>query len=577
MKVSVLALYHPALWNFSYAYRTVLIFLRSAELIFIAVRFLFFRAPLLIVWTRLPGLRNIRPPYGDLGPVLSPTRDRAGLLAGEALLGVKSLGDCRTREDVLAMQEVARAQKGKARPTMKTLVGGVLRGLIIQLGSTFIKFGQILSMRPETPPFLREELQLMQDRLPPMSPKETRRCLQRELDKPVEEVFEYVDWTPIASASLAQVHRAKLRGGEEVALKIQRVHLRAMTKIDSVIIVDIVVGLARLILPLVRRVDVSVFTSSFRKSLTREIDFFLEARTQEKFYNLVHEHPIYSQTIKIAHVHWEYTTSKLITMELMKGYVRVDRLLEMDTDRLHRLVMYKIPEYPEDRSIHLFWSTAAFWGEMILNWGLVHGDPHLGNLYAMEQEDGTWKAFVCDFGMIEELPQEGLDWAVDLFAGLLYYHDAEMLVDAFTRFTKDDPKRMAKVDMDQVRGVVTNWLERRAVREDANSEVTLRLRWQGTTTLTAEIMYELLQIPYLRLPDWLWLVIKSLAYLEELGLTLWGNYDATDMFMPHVKVALRQKIVRELQGINVTNVDDYIEGLTAPLRRPDVAQLMTKM
>ena len=569
---SSVALYHQTLWSSCYVYRATLILLRMAELGLITARFLLFRAPLLIALTRLPHIKNMRMPYGELAKILGPARDRPALLAGTIIPGMETIGNCKTKEDIVLLQQLSRSCEGNSHSTAKIILGGMIRGLLIELGPIFIKFGQILSMRPETPSFLREEFQLLQDHIPPISPKVTRRCLKAELHRPIEEVFQHVDWTPIATGSLAQVHRAVFLDGQQVALKIQRPHLKGAVTIDSVIILDCVLAFFRLLLPLIRQMDLAVFTSSFRKSLRRETDFFLEARTQDRFYNLIACHPIYSQTIKIARIHWQYTTSKLIVMEYVDGRVRMDHLLQMDTDKLYNLSMYKIPQYPHNQPFHLFLSTAAFWGEMILHWGLIHGDPHLGNLYAVEVEENKWKTFVCDFGMIDELSEEGLRWTNDLFAGLLLFHDAEMLVDTFTQHTRQYPKRMAKVDMDLVHAVCNRWLDRRAVQDDCNGEITLSLQRHGGSSVTSEIMWELVQTPHLRQPEWAWLVIKSLAYLEELAIILWCDYNAADMFTPYIRVAAKNRMPRQIQNLDVTNADGHMEQPEL-LHCPDTAQL----
>jgi len=580
--------YHPALWSFSYTYRIILVMLRIGEIAFVAMRFLLFRAPLLIIWTRIAILKSVPIPsgYKDLAKILEPREEmRSSLVVGEASLGVKTLGQVANRAELDELIRQAHENVSRGVPTGKTIVGGLLRGLVTQLGPTFIKLGQIMSMRPEMPPFLRDEFQLMQDKLPPISPSEIRKIITRELGHQysIDDVFSSVEDKPIAAASLAQVHAARLRNGGEVALKLQRPHLEGIVTLDTVIIVDLACSILQRI-PALRHFDLGIFTSSFKKSLQREIDFFLEARTQEKFHELVGNHPIYSQTIKIAQVHWDYTTSKMIVMELIKNYHRVDNLLDIDPDKLWDIVQWKIPQYPEERALHAFWATAAFWGEMILGWGLIHGDPHLGNLYAREptEDDPGWKVFVCDFGMIDDLPDEGKKWALDLFASLLYYRDIDMLEDVFTRFL--DPASMKRLGMkvedrdsltEEVHELAKNWMDRRMPVE--GGQTTMRLMQHGTTTLTAELIYELVNIKGMTLPDWVWLIVKSLAYLEELGVTLWGDYDAADMFLPHVKVSLRQTINEELQDVNALNIEAYIERLTEPLKRPDVQQLLSSM
>ena len=596
MTVSIIRLYHPALWDFFNSYRVFMVVGRLLELGFILVRYLFFRVPILIVWTRTPGLKNVRSPWGDLQEVFTQRGGRAKMVVGEPIAGTGGSDSLfadagiQSKEDFYGFwRQIQDSPAAKAREegpgAIKAIIGSTVRGAIIEMGSAFIKFAQIISMRPECPPFLREELQLVQDRLPPLSYKEVRKLLEKEILKPtdkmmgntLEDLFEWIDEECIGTASLAQVQAAKLRDGREVALKIQRPYLEGRLMLDKFIIVNIAVNLLTTVFRRIGALDISVFTSSYSKSLDREIDFLLEAQTQQKFWDLNYANPVYGKTQFIARPYLEYCTSKLLTMELVKNFVRIDRLPDLAPEIIwHAAVEYEIPQYPVDHKPVIFWSTASMWGDMILNWGFVHGDPHLGNLYVMmpTEDVPACRVFLCDFGMIDELPQEGKKWAIDFFQGLLYYQSVDKLVDVFIRFTRDDPKASKKVDIDLLTQKLKAIMDRRVVAEDGKT--TFRLMRPGTPPLTAEIMYEVLEVPGLRLPDWLWLVLKSLSYLEELGVTMWGGYDAADMFMPLVIKDLKEGILGDLEHRNILDIKEYVQELTEPLNRPDTLQLMTR-
>jgi hypothetical protein len=210
MYVSAVRLYHPAPWGWLYSYQAVLITLRMMEHALIITKYLSLKAPLLMMWTRLPGTRHRRPPvWKDLAEILAPIDTRPSLSLGGGLLGT----DLAYAENVAEVSGLMDSFKTTVKPPPRfwSLFGTVLRGLHTEQGPAFIKFGQILSMRDELPPNIKKELQFLQDRLPPMGPKEAKQRLEKELGKPVEAVFEWVDYTPIAAGSLAQVHRAKLR------------------------------------------------------------------------------------------------------------------------------------------------------------------------------------------------------------------------------------------------------------------------------------------------------------------------------------------------------------------------------
>jgi len=183
-------LYRRRLWEMFCLYRAVLVTMRIMEAIFVITRFLVFRAPLAIVWTRLPGLRGRKSPFPDLDPILTPARDRPPLLIHEVV--TLPPGDCRTKEQLQEYMEGLRRRSSQPRSTVKTIGGGIIRGVFTEMGPAFLELAQIVSMRPELPPFAREELQSIQDAIPSIKPKDVRKIVGREmrrLGKTTEEVF----------------------------------------------------------------------------------------------------------------------------------------------------------------------------------------------------------------------------------------------------------------------------------------------------------------------------------------------------------------------------------------------------
>ena len=450
MYISAARLYHPAPWGWLYSYQALLITLRTIEHVFIVLRYFLLRAPLLMAWTRLLGLRHRRPPFWrDLAEVLAPIESRASLSLGGGQLGT-DLADAHGVGDVSGLMD---SFLSEVDPPARiwSLFGSVIRGLFTDMGPAFIKFGQILSMREEIPPTIRKELQLLQDKLPAMGPKEVRMRLEKELGKPVEAVFEYVEWKPIAAGSLAQVHKAKLRiEQEEVALKIRRPYLEGIVMLDTIIICDVFFGLLNRMLPLLHKsTDTRLFTSSYRESLEQEIDLVLEARYQEKYRRLVMNHPIYRQTNCIAGIYPQYTTTKLIAMELVKDYYRLDRLMdELTPQQLLEFATTKVEGYPPDLPLQLVFSQVALCLEGLNHWGFSHGDYHLGNLYAMspQTQGDKWKIFVCDFGMMMDFPESDRLITVQALLDLAYYAQGNVLIRCFTTDT-DEPiseKQMKK-------------------------------------------------------------------------------------------------------------------------------------
>ena len=148
-----------------------------------------------------------------------------------------------------------------------------------------------------------------------------------------------------------------------------------------------------------RNMDIDSFASSIAVTLVRECDLMVETEAHEEIGRRISDDPFYSRIIKVPKVYRDFCTKKLITMELAKGLHPLDRLVEMDSDKLWDALMTKLPEYSDDYSVHLFRAMGSLWGDMILNWGVIHTDPQLGNIYLMEPQDGEgWRIFLCDFG-----------------------------------------------------------------------------------------------------------------------------------------------------------------------------------
>lgn len=580
MKISVVRLYHPAPWGWLYSYRGLLLILRMLELDFIALRYTLFRAPLLIAWTRVPGLRNRHSPYdGGLRDVLAPTGGRGSLLVGEDKLG-SSLVWLRSIPEA---SELIDAIQGHQEPPSKfwSVAGCFIRGLLTDLGPAFLKFGQILSMREEIPPTVRAELQLLQDKIPPMGYKEVKGILERELGRSVEEVFEYVEETPIAAASLAQVHRAKLRKEqEEVALKIQRPHLQGIVALDTVIICDVLIGTLRMLLPLLRKtVDPTAFTSSYRDSLAKEINFALEAWVQDQIRRRVEEHEVYQQALKIARPYREYCTSKLLTMELVKNYHRVDRIFdELTPQQLLGFATTRVEGYAPEAPFHLVWALASFMCDALVHWGLGHGDAHLGNIYLLEpeNEESGWKMFFCDFGIFVEMTDDEKALILDLTSGLFYHNDGAKSADAVARSMAEyrgrelSPERLLKL-----RSAVNSVVQECMWEERPGAEMTMRIKWQqGRSFNVASHLLHVMAATGLSAPPFYWLVLKNFSNLTTIGVGMWGTFNCIEAWAPQMRKYIKDQTMRELGMRNITDLRDSLPEVLEPLREYDRKQVL---
>jgi predicted unusual protein kinase regulating ubiquinone biosynthesis (AarF/ABC1/UbiB family) len=581
MVLSIVRLYHPAPWRFFYTYRAFLILGRMLELWLKIAMYLLLQAPLLLIWTRIPGLRGRRPPlFSGLAEVLAPVEQRSSLNIGGGQLGA----DLGLIQSVPEATQLINAFRSEVKPPSRlwSVLGCVMRGYYTALGPAFMKFGQILSMREEVPPVIKNELQMLQDKLPPMKFKEVRKILERELDRPMEEVFEWVEETPVAAASLAQVHRAKLRKEQaEVALKIQRRHLQGMVQLDTVIICDIVFGLVNLMIPLVRKsTDTGVFTTSYRQSLEKEVDFILEERSQSRFRRLVMEHPVYSKFVKIARTYPEYTTGKLITMEFVKNYHRLDRVMdELTPQQLLEFATTKVEGSPPEAPIQLVWGMTGLYIQGMLHWGFCHGDFHLGNLYALEpeKEGDSWKIFICDFGMMIEENQEEKLMALASCLGLTYYFSGPIFASQLHRTAKNELSEEKYEDLvNACHTVFTKYMTETELGESQEKVWNVRLHRGTSSNTVTDLMYGAATMG-LKMKPFGWLFFKNLSYCAETSLMHSTEISATHLIAPLVGKYLKDMIMAELDEKDAASIREAIPEVLVWLREYDRKQVLNAL
>jgi ubiquinone biosynthesis protein len=278
-----------------------------------------------------------------------------------------------------------------------------VRMIFEELGPTFIKFGQILSIRRDLlPEEYVGEFEKLQDAVPPFSFAEVARLIHEEFGRDVKDVFEEFASEPLASASIAQAHLARLKTGREVIVKVQRPQIRQMILQDLAITEHLAHLLARR-LPEIRRYDPVGLVEEFRKTILQELDFRREGRNADR----LRQHLCEMSGITIPQVFWEYSTPRVLTIEYMVGQGLRDVISRSTEDR-HRIAanLYK-----------------AFL-KQIFEDGFFHGDPHPGNLLFLA--DGT----VCllDFGIVGRVSRERLAGLGNILLAIMD-QDLETLLD----------------------------------------------------------------------------------------------------------------------------------------------------
>ncbi|PQP86641.1 AarF/ABC1/UbiB kinase family protein [Paenibacillus sp. AR247] len=252
-------------------------------------------------------------------------------------------------------------------PQTKTL-GERIRLVLEDLGPTFVKLGQLASTRSDLlpEPIIRELIKL-QDQVPPFSSESAKGIIEQELDDAIEDIFSWFEESPIAAASIGQVHLGKLKTGEDVAVKVQRPGALQMVVRDLEILRDLT-ALAEKRWVWVKQYQIARLVEEFASSMRAELDYTQEGRNAEKialqFQN--------DETVCIPRIFWQYTSSRVMTMEYVRG---------ISLSHQEELVAkgYDLKETAEklvESMLH-----------QIFIEGFFHADPHPGNL--LVRKDGS--------------------------------------------------------------------------------------------------------------------------------------------------------------------------------------------
>lgn len=365
-----------------------------------------------------------------------------------------------------------------------------------ELGPTFIKFGQILSTRPDLlPPVYIAELSKLQDNVPPAPWEMIRETLVQELGVEPEQVFTTIYPQPMAAASLAQVHAATLPGGHEVVVKVQRPGITAVISTDLEILSSMA---ARAQTTQWGKVyDFVSMANDFAFILRNELDYRREGRNADRFRkNFVHESHLY-----IPHIYWEYSSQRVLVLERIHG-IKIDDIPALDAadyDR-HRVAVH----------------SARVIIKEVLEDGFFHADAHPGNYNVLPGE----VIGAMDFGMVGYVKDRDRLDLIRLYLVAVAL-DADGIVDQLIRMGA------AGADVDRT-GLA------RDIGRLLNKYYALPLKDIRAREVVEEIMPIAFQ-HHLHLPSDLWLLGKTLAMMEGVGLQLDPDFDVFAVAQPFVQ------------------------------------------
>lgn len=372
-----------------------------------------------------------------------------------------------------------------------------------ELGPTFVKMGQILSTRPDliSQEFIKE-LSKLQDSVVPFDFEVAKEIVEKELNGPIDKYFKSFNKTPVASASLSQVHKAKLKSGEVVAVKIQRPKIKRTIISDLAILSD----LARFVEKRNvngRTIDPVEIVNEVSDSLQKEMDFVREGRNIDKFkFNFKDD-----DYIHIPEVYWKLSTSRLLVMEFIPG-IKVSKLYSKED-----------PEY-DNKLIAARGADIIF--KQIFEDGFFHADPHPGNLFIMKNN----VIAMLDCGMVGRIDQQTMNGIASFLVAVIR-RDSEKVIKALEIMDVIDPGKGSS----SLRLEIDDLL-------DKYYDISL-----GQLKLGEMIdeIFSLIAAHQMKIPGNLTLLTKALITIEGVGEQLDPEFNVVEHVKPFAERMIKEK------------------------------------
>jgi len=271
-----------------------------------------------------------------------------------------------------------------------------LRMAMDELGGTFVKLGQLLSLRPDLiPDEYCEEFEHLQDDVTPISYEIVKKIIETELKSSLNQIFSYFDKEAIASASIGQVHKARLLNGVRVVVKVQRPNIKQLMEED----IDLLYHLAEISqsrIPELAKYNPKSLVDEFNRYTLDELDYLKEGRNIEKFYNNFKDY----EKLKVPKVFWDFTSNKVLTMSYIDGIPIDDK--------------QGFKDWGCDEKI-LSNNLADIFLKQVFEFGFFHADPHPANVFVLPNN----KIALLDYGICGSLKEKDQENLIDMLISLV--------------------------------------------------------------------------------------------------------------------------------------------------------------
>jgi predicted unusual protein kinase regulating ubiquinone biosynthesis (AarF/ABC1/UbiB family) len=400
-----------------------------------------------------------------------------------------------------------------------------LREKLIDLGPTFIKIGQALGTRGDLLPLpYIKELTTLQDQVPAFPTAEAFARIESELGRNIHEAYAEIDAEPIAAASLGQVYRARLHNGQEVAVKVQRPNLHATISFDIVVLYKLVTLTNRFFPRANENADWEGMLREFHVTVFEEMDYAREGRNADRFRQSFRSWRV----IKVPQIHWSHTTSRVLTMDFIRG----TKVTDLDGLRARKISPVKVNRL-----------LVRTYLKQLLEDGFFHADPHPGNLLVM---DSGHLAFF-DFGMVGRITPRLQSQMIDAFFHVVA-RDVQGLGQDILNLNFLKPGVDAETVRPVVEGLFKHYLNLK-LGEVNFKELTYDL---------AEVMYE---YPF-RLPANFTYIMRALMTLEGIGIVTDPGFSFFETAKPYAKEFMLRREGKHFRNLIFNKLTGRENGTT---------------